>query len=328
MQRFINSHPVSPVSFGCMSLSHAYGVPPDKHTSAKVLHAALDAGYTHLDTAALYGFGANEELLGETLVERRSEFFLASKCGLFKNAEGKRAIDGRPEMIKKPCEDSLKRLRTEHIDLYYLHRMDKKVPIEESVGALSMLVEQGKIGAIGLSEVSAETVRKAHAQHPIAALQNEYSLFSRNPEIASLKLCQELGIAFVAFSPVGRGFLADTQLDPQQFPDGDIRRNMPRFKGEAFEKNRRLLNAFAELAGKAGCTSSQLALAWLLSRGDHVIPIPGTTSIAHLQENIAAADVSLDEEILKSLDELINQNTVSGERYPEAVMAEIDTENF
>jgi aryl-alcohol dehydrogenase-like predicted oxidoreductase len=327
-QRFINAHRVSAIGFGCMTLSHAYGTPPDKQHAHKVLNHALDIGYTLLDTAALYGFGANEELLGEALAGRRQEYFLASKCGLFKNNEGKRAIDGHPEVLRKTCEDSLRRLKTEHIDLYYLHRWDKKVPIEESVGALSDLVEQGKIGAIGLSEVSAATLQKAHDTHPIAALQNEYSLFSRNPEIATLQLCQELGIAYVAFSPVGRGFLANVNLDPASFPEGDIRRNFPRFKGDALSHNQQLLQKFSSLAEQAGCSCSQLALAWLLTRGEHLIPIPGTVSLAHQEENFGALDVNLDADILQALDSLINQHTVAGERYPDAAMAEIDTENF
>ncbi len=327
-ERTINAHQVSAIGFGCMTLSHAYGTPPDKKHAHSVLNHALDIGYTLLDTAALYGFGANEELLGEALAGRRQEYYLASKCGLFKNHEGKRAIDGRPEMIKKTCEDSLRRLKTDYIDLYYLHRWDKKVPVEESVGAMAELVEEGKIAAIGLSEVSAATLQKAHDTHPIAALQNEYSLFSRNPEIASLQLCHELGIAYVAFSPVGRGFLANINLDPVNLPEGDIRRNFPRFMGDALLSNQQLLLKFSKLAEQAGCTCSQLALAWLLTRGEHVIPIPGTVSLAHQEENFAALDVKLDAEILQALDTLINQHTVAGERYPDAVMAEIDTENF
>ncbi len=327
-ERTINAHQVSAIGFGCMTLSHAYGTPPDKQHAHKVLNHALDTGYTLLDTAALYGFGANEELLGEALAGRRQEYYLASKCGLFKNHEGKRAIDGRPEVIKKTCEDSLRRLQTDFIDLYYLHRWDKKVPVEESVGAMAELVAEGKIGAIGLSEVSAATLQKAHDTHPIAALQNEYSLFSRNPEIASLQLCHELGVAYVAFSPVGRGFLANVKLDPATFPEGDIRRNFPRFKGDALLHNQQLLQEFSSLAETADCTCSQLALAWLLTRGEHVIPIPGTISLAHQEENFAALDVKLDAEILHSLNSLINQHTVAGERYPDAAMAEIDTENF
>jgi aryl-alcohol dehydrogenase-like predicted oxidoreductase len=326
--RFIGSIPVTAIGFGCMSISHAYGPALEKEKAQKVLHRALDIGHTFLDTAALYGFGANEELLGETLSARRNEYFLASKCGLFKNSEGKRAIDGRPEVIKSTCEDSLRRLKTDFIDLYYLHRLDRQVPIEESVGALSDLVKEGKIGQIGLSEVSAKTLRLAHAVHPVGALQNEYSLLTRNPEIASLQACIELGVAFVPFSPVSRGLLTDAPPMPGKFPAGDIRPNMPRFQGKALEHNLSLLDHYSVIAEKAGCSRAQLALAWLLSRGEHVIPIPGTTSIPHMEENFAAGDVVLDEELIKELDEHINQNTIMGERYNEAAMAEIDSENF
>jgi len=327
-KRLIGPMEVSAIGFGCMSISHAYGPALEKAEAQKVLHKALDIGHTLLDTAALYGFGANEELIGETLSQRRNEYKLASKCGLFKNSEGKRAIDGRPEVIKKTCEDSLRRLQTDFIDLYYLHRLDKNVPIEESVGALSELVSEGKIGHIGLSEVSAQALRKAHAVHPISALQNEYSLLSRNPEIASLEACKELGVALVAFSPVSRGVLTDEPVLPGQFPPGDIRPNMPRFQGEAYEHNLSLLDGYIVIAEKAGCSRAQLALAWLLARGEHVIPIPGTTSIAHMEENFGAGDIKLDAEIVQELDQHINQNTVQGERYNATTMAEIDTENF
>lgn len=326
--RFIGSSEVTAIGFGCMSISHAYGPALEKAEAHKVLHRALDIGHTFLDTAALYGFGANEELLGEALSARRNEYFLASKCGLFKDSQGKREINGRPEVIKSTCEDSLQRLKTDYIDLYYLHRLDRQVPIEESVGALSDLVKEGKIGQIGLSEISAETLRLAHAIHPIGALQNEYSLLTRNPEIASLQACKDLGVAFVPFSPVSRGLLTDVPPLPGKFPEGDIRPNMPRFQGEALEHNLSLLDQYSVIAEKAGCSRAQLALAWLLSRGEHVIPIPGTTSIPHMEENFAAGDVTLDDEIIKELDDHINQNTIMGERYNEATMAEIDSENF
>ncbi len=327
-KRTIGSNQVTAIGFGCMSISHAYGPALEKTAAQKVLHRALDIGYTFLDTAALYGFGANEELLGDTLSSRRNEYFLASKCGLFKNSEGKREINGRPEVIKSTCEDSLQRLKTDYIDLYYLHRLDKQVPIEDSVGALSDLVKEGKIGLIGLSEVSAETLRKAHAAHPVGALQNEYSLLTRNPEIASLEVCKELGVTFVAFSPVSRGLLTDEPPLPDKFPQGDIRPNMPRFQGEALQHNLSLLDHYSVIAEKAGCSCAQLALAWLLARGQHVIPIPGTTSIAHMEENYAAADIKLDEGLIEELDNHINQNTIQGERYNEVTMAEIDSENF
>jgi aryl-alcohol dehydrogenase-like predicted oxidoreductase len=284
------------------------------------------------DTAALYGFGANETLVGKVMKPHRQKFTLASKCGMqgVEQSDGSkvRVIDGRPETIKKTCEDSLRRLQTEVIDLYYLHRWDKKVPIEDSVGALSDLVRQGKIQAIGLSEVSASTLRKAHAVHPIAAVQTEYSLWTRNPEIAVLQACRELGATFVAFSPVARGFLCGAPLDVAGFEPKDIRRGMPRFTPENFAANLKLLPAYHALAQEAGCSPSQLALAWLLHQGEHIIPIPGTTSVNHLLDDLAAVDVKLDASLLARLDALINQRTVAGNRYSAQANSEVDTEVF
>jgi aryl-alcohol dehydrogenase-like predicted oxidoreductase len=280
----------------------------------------------------LYGFGANETLVGKVMKPHRQKFTLASKCGMqgVEQSDGSKVkvIDGRPETIKKTCEDSLRRLQTEVIDLYYLHRWDKKVPIEDSVGALSDLVRQGKIQAIGLSEVSASTLRKAHAVHPIAAVQTEYSLWTRNPEIAVLQACRELGAAFVAFSPVARGFLCGAPLDIASFEPKDIRRGMPRFTPENFAANLKLLPAYHALAQEAGCSPSQLALAWLLHQGEHIIPIPGTTSVDHLLDDLAAVDVKLDAHLLARLDALINQNTVAGNRYSAQSNSEVDTEVF
>ena len=318
---------VAPIGLGCMCLSHAYGHPPGPEMGARVLNAALDLGYTHLDTAALYGFGANETLLGETLKERRSEYTLASKCGLFRDADGKRELDGRPEKIKQTCEDSLKRLQTDIIDLYYLHRWDKRVPIEDSIGALKELVQDGKIKSIGLSEVSASTLRKAHAVHPVSAVQTEYSLWTRNPETAVLETCEELGVGFVAFSPLGRGFLAGAVRDINELPPKDIRLNMPRFKPEHFSKNLELLEGLSEIAQDNDCTMAQLSLAWVLAQGDHVHAIPGTTNLDHLRENVEASSVELGEETIGRLDALINPNTVSGPRYGAATLPEIDTED-
>jgi aryl-alcohol dehydrogenase-like predicted oxidoreductase len=319
---------VSPIGFGCMSLSHAYGVPPSPHEGAKVLERALDVGYTFLDTAALYGFGANETLVGDTLSHRRSEYVLASKCGIGKNAEGKREINGSPEAIKATCEDSLRRLKTDVIDLYYLHRWDKRVPIEDSVGALKDLVEAGKIKTIGLSEVSADTLRRAHAVHPVTALQTEYSLWTRNPEVAVLDACRELGVAFVAFSPVGRGFLAGGVPDAAALPDGDIRRTMPRFQGEAFLSNLQLLEGLSAIAQETQSTVAQLCLAWLLAKDEIIIPIPGTARIDHLEENAAAERLALSADVSARLEALINPKTVAGARYNPATQAEIDTEEL
>ena len=313
------------IGLGCMNLSHAYGVPPDHDSAQALLYAALDLGIDHFDTAALYGFGRNEELVGVTLQPFRQRIFLASKCGVT-GVDGKRVIDGRPDTLKQTCKESLRRLQTDVIDLYYLHRWDKRVPIEESIGALSELVRGGYIRAIGLSEVSAQTLRKAHVVHPISAVQSEYSLWTRNPEINLLRTCEELGIALVAFSPLARGFLAGSVTDPRDFIEKDIRRNMPRFLPPHFGRNRRLLDQFNRIAWEVGCTPAQLALAWLLSKAPFVLPIVGTTSIEHLQENVGAAEVKLSAETLSRLEALINASTVSGPRYPPETLAEIDTE--
>jgi len=325
--RRIATQQVSSIGLGCMNLSHAYGVPPSKAQAEKVLLGALDAGITLLDTAALYGFGANEELLGQVLRGHRHRFTLASKCGIFQE-NGRRVIDGRPVTIKKTCEDSLRRLQTEVIDLYYLHRWDKNVPIEDSVGALSDLVVEGKIRSIGLSEVSAVTLRKAHAIHPVAALQTEYSLWTRNPEIAVLDACRELDVAFVAFSPLGRGFLSTTLPDITQFEEKDIRRSMPRFSADNMTANIALHRQLSEIALVAECTIPQLALAWLLRKGEHVIALPGTTNLAHLNENIAAARCELSKEVMSALDQLMDTHPVHGTRYNASTQAEIDTEEF
>jgi hypothetical protein len=330
--RQLASFSVSAIGLGCMNLSHAYGAPVSAEQAERVLLTALDQGVTFFDTAALYGFGANESLVGKVLKPHRSRFILASKCGMqgVEQNDGTkvRVIDGRPETLKKTCEDALRRLQTDVIDLYYLHRWDKKVPIEDSVGALSDLVREGKIQTIGLSEVSASTLRKAHAVHPIAAVQTEYSLWTRNPEIAVLQACRELGAAFVAFSPVARGFLCGAALDIAGFDAKDIRRSMPRFSPENYAANLKLLPAYHALAKEAGCSPSQLALAWLLHKGEDIIPIPGTTSVNHLLDDLASVDVKFDADLLARLEALINQNTVVGNRYNAQANSEVDTEVF
>jgi aryl-alcohol dehydrogenase-like predicted oxidoreductase len=329
-QRKLGPFQVGALGLGCMNLSHAYGVPPSPEVGEAVLLRALELGVTHFDTAALYGFGANETLLGRVLGKQRSRFTLASKCAMT-GVDGKRVIDGRPQTIKRTCEEALQRLQTDVIDLYYLHRWDKAVPIEDSMGAMADLVREGKIRSIGLSEVSAQTLRRAHAVHPVAALQTEYSLWTRNPEIAVLAACRELGVSFVAFSPVARGFLTGALTDPAQvaaFDAKDIRRGMPRFQGDHLAANLRLLDGYFALAREAGCTPAQLALAWLLAKGDDILPIPGTTSIAHLEENLKAGEVMLGADLIARLEALISTQTVSGPRYPAATQVEIDTEEF
>ena len=318
---------VSAVSLGCMSLSHAYGTPPPAAESARLLNEALDLGYTMLDTAALYGFGANETLIGEAIGHRRDEYVLASKCALH-GVEGKRELTNDPAKLKKSCEDSLRRLKTDVIDLYYLHRYDKLTPLEDSVGALADLVAEGKVKEIGLSEVSADTLRKAHAVHPIAAVQSEYSLWTREPEIAVLETCRDLGAAFVAFSPLARGFLAGGLRDVAALGDRDLRRNMPRFYPDNYTRNLRLLDDFGALADAAGCTMGQLALAWLLHTDKNVVPIPGTTRRTHLAENFVAGSVTLDAGTVAAAADLINRHTVAGARYIASTQAEIDTEQF
>lgn len=318
---------VSAIGLGCMNLSHAYGQPPAFEAAQALLLHALDSGVTLFDTAALYGFGANEELVGRVLSPHRERFTLASKCGMT-GVDGKRVIDGRPATLKRTCEESLKRLRTDVIDLYYLHRWDQQVPIEDSVGALADLVRDGKVLSIGLSEVSAATLRRAHAVHPITAIQSEYSLWTRNPEIGVLDACRELGTTLVAFSPLARGFLPGTLRDVSTFDAKDIRRAMPRFAPDAYAKNLALADALKDLAVEAGCTPAQLSLAWLLAQGEHVVPIPGTTSIAHLDDDLGAAGLELPIEVLDRAGALINQHSVIGARYNAATQAEIDTEEF
>nr|WP_295777681.1 aldo/keto reductase [Rhodoferax sp.] len=331
--RTLGPFKVSSIGFGCMNLSHGYGAPVSAEQGERVLLSALDAGVTLFDTATLYGFGANETLVGKVLKPHRHKYTLASKCGMQGvdvKGDGKlvRVIDGHPHTLRKTCEDSLRRLQTDVIDLYYLHRWDKSVPIEESVGALGDLVRKGMIRSVGLSEVSAATLRRAHAEHPIAAVQTEYSLATRNPEIAVLDACKELGVTFVAFSPVGRGLLCDKPLDVSTFHTTDIRRSMPRFASENYAANVQLLTGVKRVAKEVGCTLAQLSIAWLLHRGAHIVPIPGTTSLSHLAEDLEAASVRLSSVTMAQLDELINHKTVVGSRYNAQGNSEVDTENF
>lgn len=332
-QRALGPFQVSAIGLGCMNLSHAYGAPVSAEQGERVLLTALDAGVTHFDTAALYGFGANETLVGKVLAKHRHRFTLASKCGMTGvdvkgDGQKVRVIDGRPATLKATCEAALQRLQTDVIDLYYLHRWDKQVPIEDSVGALSDLVREGKIRAIGLSEVSAPILRRAHAVHPITALQTEYSLWTRNPEIAVLDACRELGIAFVAFSPVARGFLCGELTDVTTLHEKDIRRAMPRFTPSNYAANLALLDGYRAIAQEVGCSMAQLALAWLLHKAPHILPIPGTTSVAHLLDDLGALNVSLSADVMARLEACIHQSNVVGSRYNTQGNTEVDTEVF
>jgi aryl-alcohol dehydrogenase-like predicted oxidoreductase len=327
-KRKVGPFAVNPIGLGCMNLSHAYGTPPSAEDAEKLLLRALDGGVDFFDTAALYGFGANERLLGQVLKAHRQRFVLASKCGMA-GVDGKRVIDGRPETIRATCEAALPRLQTEVIDLYYLHRRDFNVPIEDSVGALADLVAAGKIRAIGLSEVSAETIRRAHAVHPVSAVQSEYSLWSREAEIAVIDTCRQIGAAFVAFSPLARGFLCGELTDPAtQLQAGDIRLAMPRFAPDNYARNLALLPEYRVIAGQVGCSMAQLALAWILARQPDMLVIPGTRTIAHLEDNLGAGRVVLGADVVARLDALINAQTVVGPRYNAATYKEIDTEQF
>ncbi|MGC0239421.1 aldo/keto reductase [Arthrobacter sp. SD76] len=315
------------IGLGCMSLSHAYGFPPSVEDGLAFLRSALDEGVGMLDTATLYGGGLNEELVGRAIAGRRDEVLLASKGGMAM-VDGVKKIDGRPETLRAQVDASLARLGVDHIDLYYLHRWDREVPIQESVGALAEMVAAGKIGAIGLSEVSVQRLGEAQAAAPIAAVQNEYSLWSRNPEIGMLEATRVSGVALVAFSPLARGFLSNGFDSPEDFAPKDIRRGMPRFQPEHWPANSSLLPQWRAMAAEAGCTPGQLALAWVLSRGEHVVPIPGTTRLDHLRENQAAASLSIDAEVLTRAGDLIGTSTVSGQRYAAAAAREVDAETF
>lgn len=325
--RRLGQREVCPIGLGCMSLTFAYGYQPSGNDARQLLHRALDLGYDHLDTARLYGNGDNEVLLGQALRGMRERFYLASKAGIFP-ANTQRRVDCRPETLRRACEESLTALQTDFIDLYYLHRHDYDTPLEDSIGALADLVKEGKIGGIGLSEVSATTLRKAATIHPITAVQNEYSLWTRNPEIGVLKACGELGTTFVAFSPLGRGVLANAVTDPEAMADNDFRSSMPRFLQQNWPHNRQLIEQFNVIARQQGVTPAQLALAWVLSRGDHIVAIPGTGNIAHMEENIGRCNWQPEQTVLDQLDQLINQHSVAGHRYSEAMRQNIDTEEF
>jgi len=319
-----NGPVVSSIGLGCMGMSDFYGAANERQ-SIEVIHRALDLGVTLLDTADMYGVGRNEELVGRAIRDRRDAVVLATKFGNVRAPDGSfLGIDGRPEYVKQACDASLKRLGVDVIDLYYQHRVDPKTPIEDTVGAMADLVREGKVRHLGLSEAGPETIRRAHAVHPIAALQTEYSLWSRDPEDELLPLCAELGIGFVAYSPLGRGFLTGSIRSIDDLAPDDWRRQNPRFQGENFQRNLALVDAVHDLAKDKGCTGAQLALAWVLARDEGIVPIPGTRSIERLEENVRAADLSLGDDELRRLDEIVPPGAAAGTRYPEAGMAALN----
>jgi aryl-alcohol dehydrogenase-like predicted oxidoreductase len=325
-RRMLGKLEVSALGLGCMGMSDFYG-PADDRISLEVLNRAIDIGVTFLDTADMYGVGgSNEKLLSQVLKSRRDEVVLATKFGNVRDqATGAfLGIDGRPEYVRSACDASLKRLGVDHIDLYYQHRVDRKVPIEETVGAMAELVKAGKVRHLGLSEASGATVRRAAKVHPIAALQSEYSLWTRDIEGDSLRVCNELGIGLVAYSPLGRGFLTGAIKDPGALDAKDWRRQNPRFQSDALATNLKLVATVETIAKAKGCTPAQLALAWLLHRGPNIVPIPGTRRISRLEENAASASISLTAAELKTIDEAIAKQAVAGTRYPEAGMATVN----
>src|SRR3954468_16269711 len=325
MTRNLNDLTVSDMGLGCMGMSAFYGT-ADEGEAIRTIHRAIELGCTFLDTAEAYGPHKNEELVGKALKDRRDEVVLATKFGMRPDPTpeepNRRVIDGSPENVRRSVEGSLQRLGTDHVDLYYQHRIDPNTPIEETVGALAELVQEGKVRHIGLSEAAPDTIRRAHATHPITAVQSEYSLWSRDIEAEVLPTLRELGIGLVAYSPIGRGFLAGRFTDPAELDEGDFRRSNPRFTGENLERNQRLAAKVRELAEEKGVTSGQLALAWVLAQGDDIVPIPGTKRVSYLEENWAAREVDLTPEDLERIDAELPE--VAGERYDRSGMATLN----
>lgn len=316
-QRKLGELTVSELGLGCMGMSEFYGK-ADEKDAIEVIHRAIDLGCNFLDTADMYGPFTNEELVGKAIAGRRGEVILATKFGNERLPDGTRVgVNGKPEYVKKACEDSLRRLKVDYIDLYYQHRVDPTVPIEETIGAMAELVKEGKVRFLGMSEAAVETIRRANKVHQITALQTEYSLWSRDPEDEILSTVRELGIGFVAYSPLGRGFLTGQFKKPEDIPEGDFRRNNPRFQGGNFYKNLELVDKVKQIAEEKGCTPSQLALAWVLAQGDDIVPIPGTKRTKYLEENIGAAEVTLSQDDLRRIDEAAPKGSAAGDRYPD-----------